>query len=97
MTEKVDLSAITVLVLGNLSDHAAARIARIGGTLNMVRLEKGDPALVTPQLAKSVRGIAAFGGINAAFIDALPNLEIVASFGVGYDSVNAAAMPGNAA
>ena len=89
MTEKADPSAITVLVLGNLSDHAAARIARIGGTLNMVRLEKGDPALVTPQLAKSVRGIAAFGGINAAFIDALPNLEIVASFGVGYDSVDA--------
>ena len=56
----------------------------------MVRLEKGDPALVTPQLAKSVRGIAAFGGINAAFIDALPNLEIIASFGVGYDSVDAA-------
>ena len=44
---------------------------------------------VTPELAKSVRGIAAFGGIDAAFIDALPKLEIIASFGVGYDSVDA--------
>ena len=28
-------------------------------------------------------------GINAAFIDALPNLEIIANFGVGYDAVDA--------
>ena len=37
-----------------------------------------------------MRGIAAFDGINAAFIHALPKLEIIASFGVGYDSVDAA-------
>jgi lactate dehydrogenase-like 2-hydroxyacid dehydrogenase len=36
-----------------------------------------------------VRGIASYAGINAAMIDALPNLEIIASFGVGYDSVDA--------
>ena len=56
----------------------------------MVRLESADPAGITPELAQTVRGIAAFGGISAAFIDALPKLEIIASFGVGYDSVDAA-------
>jgi lactate dehydrogenase-like 2-hydroxyacid dehydrogenase len=37
----------------------------------------------------TVRGIASYAGISAAMIDALPNLEIIASFGVGYDSVDA--------
>ncbi|TKB28911.1 MAG: 2-hydroxyacid dehydrogenase, partial [Mesorhizobium sp.] len=37
---------------------------------------------------RTVRGLAAFGGINAALIDALPHLEIIANFGVGYDSVD---------
>jgi lactate dehydrogenase-like 2-hydroxyacid dehydrogenase len=40
-------------------------------------------------MRRTVRGIASFGGIDAAMIDALPNLEIIASFGVGYDSVDA--------
>ena len=86
MSSAVDLSAVTVLVPGKLSDHAAARIAE---SFTMVRIEKADPAFVTPELAQSVRGIAAFGGIKADLIDALPNLEIIASFGVGYDSVDA--------
>jgi lactate dehydrogenase-like 2-hydroxyacid dehydrogenase len=36
-----------------------------------------------------VRGIAAFVPVRAPFIDALPKLEIVASFGVGYDAIDA--------
>jgi len=56
----------------------------------MIRLETADPTAISEEIAGKVRGIAAFGGINAAFIDALPHLEIIASFGVGYDSVDAA-------
>ncbi len=87
MTETANLKAVTVLVPGSLSEHAAARM---GKSFDVARIEKADPALVTPELAKRARGIATFGGINAAFIDALPRLEIIASFGVGYDSVDAA-------
>ena len=87
MTNSSDLTRITVLVPGSLSDHAAKRIEK---TFDMIRMEKADPALVTPELAERVRGIAAFGGISAGFMDRLPKLEIVASFGVGYDSVDAA-------
>jgi lactate dehydrogenase-like 2-hydroxyacid dehydrogenase len=87
MTDKHDLSRITILVPGKLNEHAAKRIDK---TFEMVRLESADPAGITPELAQTVRGIAAFGGISAAFMDALPKLEIVASFGVGYDSVDAA-------
>jgi len=82
-----DLNRIAILVPGKLSDHAAARIDR---TFDMIRLETADPTAISEKIAGKVRGIAAFGGINAAFMDALPHLEIIASFGVGYDSVDAA-------
>ncbi|MEW9805501.1 2-hydroxyacid dehydrogenase [Mesorhizobium sp. ZMM04-5] len=87
MTNSPDLSRITILVPGPLNAHAAKRIDK---TFEMIRMDSADPAGITPELAGKVRGIAAFGGINAAFMRALPKLEIVASFGVGYDSVDAA-------
>jgi lactate dehydrogenase-like 2-hydroxyacid dehydrogenase len=87
MTNSPDLSQITVLVPGKLSDHAGERLDK---TFDIMRMENADPASITPEQADKVRGIAAFGGISAAFIDKLPKLEIIASFGVGYDSVDAA-------
>jgi lactate dehydrogenase-like 2-hydroxyacid dehydrogenase len=42
-----------------------------------------------------IRGIAASGGhtrIDAAFVERFPKLEIVSSFGVGYDHIDAAAL-----
>jgi len=87
MTDTHDLSRVTILVPGKLNDHAAKRIDK---TFEMIRMETADPAKISPELAVKVRGIAAFGGISAGFMDALPKLEIVASFGVGYDSVDAA-------
>lgn len=87
MTDTHDLSRVAILVPGKLNDHAAKRVDK---TFEMIRMEAADPANISPELAARVRGIAAFGGISAGFMDALPKLEIVASFGVGYDSVDAA-------
>lgn len=45
------------------------------------------------EVGEAVRGIATSGGhgpVDAALMDRLPNLEIVANFGVGYDSVDVA-------
>lgn len=45
------------------------------------------------EVSGRVRGVAAGGGhsrVDAALLDALPKLEIVSSFGVGYDHVDAA-------
>ncbi|MCV0393974.1 MAG: 2-hydroxyacid dehydrogenase [Rhizobiaceae bacterium] len=81
-----DLKTITVLVPGRLHDHA---VARIGKTFDLVTLDTADPSLVTPAMARQVRGLGAMTSISAAFIDALPNLEIIANFGVGYDAVDA--------
>ncbi len=77
----------TVLVSGQLHGHA---VKRIGEAFRLVQIGRPDPSLLSPRDIAAVRGISAFGGIDADFIDAFPNLEIIASFGVGYDSVDAA-------
>ena len=79
-------SPVAILVPGDFNSHA---IARIDEAFRRVGIERADPSLVTDEIRQSVRGIASYAGIDAAMIDALPNLEIIASFGVGYDSVDA--------
>ncbi|MGX9574526.1 2-hydroxyacid dehydrogenase [Mesorhizobium sp. f-mel] len=86
MTKAEQHQAVAILVPGQFNDHAVGRIDR---TFSRVWIERADASLVTDELRRTVRGIAAFGGINATLIDALPNLEIIANFGVGYDSVDA--------
>lgn len=81
------LKDVAVLVPGRLHEHA---VGRSEATFRTIRIEKADPALITAETARDIRGIAAMTRIDAAFIDALPNLEIIASFGVGYDQVDAA-------
>lgn len=79
---------VTILVPGMmLHEHA---IARIGEQFRLVRLDRADASLVTPELARTVRGVsAAMTALDAPFIDALPQLEIIAYFGMGYDIVDA--------
>ncbi|WP_187968292.1 2-hydroxyacid dehydrogenase [Aquibium microcysteis] len=78
---------IAVLVPGRLHGHA---VTRLGDGFRLVRVDRADPALISPELAAGVRAVASATAIDAGFIDALPNLEIIANFGVGYDAVDAA-------
>ncbi|EKF18214.1 D-isomer specific 2-hydroxyacid dehydrogenase [Nitratireductor pacificus pht-3B] len=82
-----DTNGIAILVPGALHAHAAKRIDE---RFRLIAIDKADASLVTPEIARDVRGVASMTSINAAFIDALPNLEVIAHFGVGYDSVDAA-------
>lgn len=52
--------------------------------------EAADPAALLATVAGQVRGIATHGwrGADAALIRALPKLEIISVFGVGYDTVD---------
>ncbi len=54
--------------------------------------EAKDRAAMLAEIAPRVRGMATSGstGANAALIDALPGLEIIACFGVGVDAVDTA-------
>lgn len=80
------LKDVAVLVPGKLHEHT---VQRVGDTFRMLRIERSDPALLTPETAREIRAVAAMTDIGPAFIDALPNLQIIASFGVGYDQVDA--------
>jgi lactate dehydrogenase-like 2-hydroxyacid dehydrogenase len=61
---------------------------------NLHRLwEQAEPDAYLDEVAPRIRGLAAGSGhqrIDASIIDRLPSLEIVSSFGVGYDHVDAA-------
>ena len=81
-----DLRRIPVLVPGRLHEHA---MRRIDDLFELVRVDTADPALISENIAGRVRGLAAMTQISASFIDTLPNLEIIANFGVGYDAVDA--------
>ncbi|HEY4192237.1 MAG TPA: 2-hydroxyacid dehydrogenase [Mesorhizobium sp.] len=87
-----DLRSITILVPGKLHEHA---VARISDTFKLVSIDRIDPALVTPELRDTVRGVAAAPAIGGSFVGpdflrALPKAEIIANFGVGYDGIDAA-------
>jgi lactate dehydrogenase-like 2-hydroxyacid dehydrogenase len=76
----------TILVLGNFNDYA---VQRLSGEFNIKRIPKGDAALVEAAWAGDVKGVASMSTVDAKLIDALPNLEIIGNFGVGYDAVDA--------
>lgn len=78
--------AATILVLGNFNDYA---VNRLSGEFPIKRIAQGDAALVEAEWAQDIRGIASMSKVDAALIDALPNLEIIGNFGVGYDAVDA--------
>lgn len=51
-----------------------------------------DRAALLREVSGRVRGVAAGGGhnrVDGALFDALPKLEVISSFGVGYDHVDA--------
>ena len=75
-----------MLVPGGLHHHA---VKRLGGEFDLLTIERSDPSFIDAGMAEKVRGLAVSTRIDAAFIDALPALEIIASFGVGYDAVDA--------
>ncbi len=53
--------------------------------------EAADPAALLAELGPRLRAVATQGKADAALIAALPKLEIISSFGVGYDGVDTAA------
>ncbi len=81
-----DLKRHTILVPGRLHPHAVGRIEAL---FDVVHIDRADAALLDGETAAKVRGVGAMTSIDAAFIDALPNLGIIANFGVGYDAVDA--------
>ncbi|WP_180899690.1 2-hydroxyacid dehydrogenase [Martelella soudanensis] len=79
------LKSVPILIPGAINPITLDRLRPI---FDVSYIEAGFSA-VPAELARQVRGIAAIIPMDAATIDLFPNLEIIAHFGVGYDSVDA--------
>lgn len=75
----------TIKLLASCEEALAARF-----TVHKLH-EAADKDALLAKVRDSVRGVATMGWADAALMDALPKLEIISSFGVGYDGVDTAA------
>ncbi|MET0169240.1 MAG: 2-hydroxyacid dehydrogenase [Aliihoeflea sp.] len=78
---ETDLKSVTLLIEGKMHPHALARLK------DRFTIVQGDAD--NASASGTIQAIAAAGKVDAALIDSLPGLEIVSSFGVGYDHVDA--------
>ena len=77
----------TVLIPGRI--HPRVR-ERVESEFNAISIAKAAEAgSMDAQTRATITGVATMTAISAEFIDAFPNLKIIASFGVGYDAVDA--------
>lgn len=76
-----------ILLVSNMMPHIQEALAE-RHTLHRL-YEAADKTTFLAEIASRITGVATMGKADAALIDALPNLEIVSSFGVGYDGVDA--------
>ena len=81
-----DTTEIAVLLAGKSHPHVNERVKR---EFRAIELGEGGLAALDEATRRSIRGAAVMTKVDAAFVDSLPALEIVASFGVGYDLVDA--------
>ncbi|MVA72826.1 2-hydroxyacid dehydrogenase [Agrobacterium vitis] len=65
-------------------------LERLQPGFELVQTPPGQPVALSDADAARVRGIAIAGAVPGALIESLPNLEIIANFGVGYDGVDVA-------
>ncbi|NMK44817.1 2-hydroxyacid dehydrogenase [Achromobacter sp. Bel] len=91
MTDPLPASAAHLLMVGPLLPELVADLA---SRYHVHRLwESADPAALLHEHGPSIRGIATSGrfGATRELIGALPALEGIFSFGVGYDTIDLAA------
>lgn len=75
----------TLLIPGKAHPHA---VQRLQGHFNVVHTQSDNPL---PENPGEITAVATFmAPITAQLIDSLPHLQIISSFGVGYDHVDAA-------
>jgi lactate dehydrogenase-like 2-hydroxyacid dehydrogenase len=79
---------IDVLVVSKLQQNCLDALAR---SFTLHRLyEAADPAALLTEVGSRIRGVAG-SHVDSRLMEELPNLEIIANFGVGYDTVDVAA------
>lgn len=81
-------SKTRILIPGAIRERVVECLSE---TFDVVRVDAPDPSLLDPEIAATIQGVAVVGRFGADMVESLPALEIVSSFGVGYDGVDTAA------
>jgi lactate dehydrogenase-like 2-hydroxyacid dehydrogenase len=76
---------IEIAVPGNLYGPTLQRLEEL---FTIHQCAAGGVALLDEDVRSRLRGVATMSGINRAGIEALPALEMISNFGVGYDAVD---------
>lgn len=74
-----------VLIPGNINQRV---IDALEGNVEIIRVPGGEAPALEPEVAQRITAVAVSGVFKGAWMDLLPNLEIVANFGVGYDGID---------
>lgn len=77
----------TLLLIGKVNPRVRDRLT---GRFDIMELPSARAEDITAEMAENVVGTASFNAMPASIMDALPNLKIIANFGVGYDGVDVA-------
>ncbi|MHA6643676.1 2-hydroxyacid dehydrogenase [Mesorhizobium sp. A623] len=85
MKTETNDSKPTVLIVGSL--HPGVR-SGLADHFYVVEVDKNASTMPTSERLANIRAIACAGFVNSDLMDTLPNLEIIASFGVGYDGID---------
>jgi lactate dehydrogenase-like 2-hydroxyacid dehydrogenase len=78
-------SKAVVLVPGKIHPRV---LERFEGQVEIVKAPAGAEPSLSADDAARITAVAVSGGFNAKWMDALPNLAVIANFGVGYDGVD---------
>jgi lactate dehydrogenase-like 2-hydroxyacid dehydrogenase len=85
------MSKVTLLALGSM---LPPEMAHLEESFDVIRLwRETDPEAILHKRGREVKAIVSFAGgkqlgVSAKMMDALPNLEIITQFGVGYDNID---------
>ncbi len=80
------MSRIAVLVPGKIHDRV---LAQLKDRFEVISVERDETLKLDAGTAQRIRGVALSGAFPAVWFEQLPNIEVVASFGVGYDGIDA--------
>ena len=75
----------TLLLIGKVNPRVRDRLT---GRFDILELPSAKAEDITADMAAKVAGTASFNAMPASIMDGLPNLKIIANFGVGYDGVD---------
>lgn len=77
-----------ILIPGKIHPRVLERLTPV---FEILQTPAGQPVDLSAADAARVRGIAVAGSVSATLMEKLPNLQVIANFGVGYDGVDVTA------